>query len=594
MDEGLRAIYGHEPDDLHIVTNGGSRLTFFLTRAVAALAVLAVLVLGAFYLASKGILFNQQFTPLALAVEAPKTLKSGEATTITIPYENPQNVPIASLSVNVNVPPGFKVTKTDPIPSDPAEMIFTIGSVAPHAKGAITLQGIWLTETPSTSSIQAIASYKPANFDSDFSQIASANVQTDASVLTLTMDGPQTASPGGAVTYNMTLTNTGSVAVSQASLDLTMPLGFAITKSSPAFAPGELPKWTFDTLAPASVTKVSVTGVFASDVSGSSAVSAAVSLAAAGKTGESVQFLSQAEAHTATDVSGGNIRLSLVGNGLSGDVTVEPGKNLSVGVQIQNTGTAAITDASIILDFQPDKGVPIVWSKALLDGGVLAADGVHFDVKTIGALNPNDKKTFNLSFPVKTDFVAGDVQAFTVVAKATSGGSTVLSSPLNVKTSASVTFSATAHYYSTDGAPIGSGPLPPVVGQETSYEVMWSVTHALHPLENLTVTATLPAGVTYGGNQAADAGAIIYDDNTRTVRWDVAALTAGSAVVHGKFYVKVTPEAADAGQLKKILSGSSLRVTDSDTGARIDRDADPLTTDLPDDKFAAGKGIVTN
>lgn len=592
MDEGLRAVYGHEPDDLHVVTNGGSKLTFYLTRVVAVLALAAVLVLGGFYLSSNGVLFNHTFAPLVLAVKVPETLKSGESTIITIPYENPENIPIASLEINVNLPPGFQVTKSTPEPTDAAEMIYKLGSVVPNGKGEIKIEGIWLTSTPSTSGVQAIASYKPANFDSDFSQIASATVKTTESVLVVKMEGPSVAQPGASITYSITVTNTGANTISDATLDLTIPTGFSISKSTPAFASGELPRWMLPDLKAAGETKVSVVGVYASDVNGDSTISAAVSLSSLATVSQPARPLTQAQTQIATAVSGGNIRLSLVANGLTGDVTVEPGKDLRLGFRLENTGTTPITDASVTLDFQPEKGVPIVWSKASLDGGVLTKDGILFDAKKMGTINPNEKKTFNLSFPIKAELAAGDLQAFTAIARATTAGSTILSTPVNVKVNAAVAFFGAAHYYSTDGAAIGTGPMPPVVGQETSYEVMWTITHGLHALEDLTVTAVLPTGITFGGNQASDAGAVTFDEKTRTVRWEITAIPVDSAALHGKFYVIATPEAADVGKLKKLLGSSSLRVTDSETQARIDRDLDPMTTELPLDTFAAGKGII--
>ncbi|MFA5945615.1 MAG: hypothetical protein WC802_01740 [Patescibacteria group bacterium] len=592
MDEGLRAIYGNKPDDLHVMTSGGSRLTFFLTRIVAVLAVATVLVLGGLYLSSKGLLFNHTFVPLVLAVEVPQKLKSGEAVTISIPYENPQSVPIASLEINVNLPVGFRVTKSIPEPTDSAEMIYKLGSVNAHDKGVITIDGLWLTSTPSTSGVQAIASYKPANFDSDFSQIASANVETTDSVLTTKMEGPDTAAPGAPISYSVTVTNTGTTIVSGATLDLTLPVGFSVSKSTPAFAPGDLPRWLLGDLKPAGEAKVSVLGVYASDVNGSSGVSAVISLSSTATASQPVHLLTQAETSVSTNVSGGNIRLSLVANGLTGDVTVEPGKDLRLGFRLENTGTMPIIDAVVLLDFQPDKGVPIVWAKASLDGGVMTKDGILFDAKKIGIVNPNEKKTFNLSFPIKAELTATDAQSFSAVARATTAGSTILSTPVNAKVNATVAFAGTAHYYSTDGAAIGTGPMPPQVGQATSYEVMWTVTHGLHALENLAVTAVLPTGVTFSAQQAADAGAVTFDEATRTVHWDVSAITAGASALHAKFYVTATPEASDAGKLMKLLGSSSLRVTDSDTQARIDRDLDPMTTELPLDTFAVGKGIV--
>lgn len=590
MDEGLRAIYGESPEDLSVVTPGGSRLTYWLMRIVGWLAFAAVLIFAVTVLSSRGWFMNQGYAPLVLAVEMPVEIKSGEAVTIKVPYENPENIPLAQLEVNVNLPPSFIVTRMDPVPFDEKELIFTLGSVAAHGKGVISIEGTWIVTTPSTNTVQAIAGYKPANFSSDFSQIATASVSTKSSVLALGVTGPEKATPGAVLAYVVKVTNSGSLPVKGAVVTLSPPTGFTVAKSTPTFSAGERPKWTFENIDAGKEVSITVSGSFASDVTDVEQMKAEVSLPVG--TGIDSKTLVQAAGMVPTDVSGGALRLTLVGNGLSGDTSVAPGDALRLGYRLENTGTTPLSDAAVTLDFQPGTGVPITWSKASLDGGVLNKDGVIFDAKKIGVINPADKKSFNLLFPVKAELAPTDVDTFTVIARATVAGSTIQSSPLTVHINAAVALTASAHYFSTDGAPIGEGPLPPAVGSGTTFEVMWTIPHALHPLEDLVVTATLPPGVTFAGNVASDLGKVTYDASANIVRFDATGITKEAAVIHAKFYVKATPTAADVGKVMKILSGSALRVTDSTTSNRIEKEADALTTALPEDKFAEGKGIV--
>jgi len=590
MDEGLRAIYGDQPEDLSVVHQSNSRLTYWLSRVVGFLAFAALVIFSLSILASKGWFMNQNFTPLTLAVEAPAELKSGEVVTIKIPYENPENVPLASLSIDVNLPPSFVVTKMNPAPLNEHDLIFSLGSIGSHGKGAILIEGTWIVMAPSTNTVQAIASYKPANFSSDFSQIATASVDTTSSVLAASITGPDKATPGAEVSYVIKVTNSGALSAKGVVATLTQPAGFTISKSTPPATPGERPKWVFDKIDAGKEVSVTIKGAYASDVTDVQQMSADVSFPIG--SGIDAKTLVQASSTVPTDVTGGALRLTLVGNGLSTDASVAPGDVLSLGYRLENTGKVAMSDVAVILDFQPANGIPLVWSKANLDKGVMNKDGVLFDAKTIGVVNPADKKSFNLSFPVKAELATTDVDVFTVVARATVGGSSIQSSPLTVHVNAAVAFAATVHYFSTDGAPIGEGPLPPVVGAGTTFEVMWTVTHALHPLDDLTVTATLPPGVAFAQGTASDMGKVTYDASANIVRFDATGITKDAGAIHAKFYVKATPASADLGKTMKLLSGSALRVTDSTTTNRIEKEAESLTTALPDDSFAAGKGIV--
>ncbi len=384
--------------------------------------------------------------------------------------------------------------------------------------------------------------------------------------------------------------NLGLVTARGVGVSLSPPDGFTIANSTPAFTPGEPPKWALAEIEPGQEKVVTVIGTFASDVTDIEQMIAEVSFLTG--SGLNTKTLVQAVGSVATDVSGGALRLTLVGNGLAGDTSVAPGDSLRLGYRLENTGDTPLTGATVTLDFQPGAGIPVVWSKANLDGGVMTKDGIVFDAKKIGTINPAEKKSFNLAFPLKADLTETDIDSFVVIARAVINGSTIQSSPLTVRVDAAVTFAASAHYFSTDGAPIGDGPLPPVVGSATTFEVMWTIKHALHPLEDLVVTATLPPGVTYAGGEASDLGRVSYDASANIVRLDATSIADNKGEINAKFYVKATPQAADVGKVMKILSGSALRVTDSVTANRLEKETENLTTALPNDPHAEGKGLV--
>ena len=62
----------------------------------------------------------------------------------------------------------------------------------------------------------------------------------------------------------------------------------------------------------------------------------------------------------------------------------------------------------------------------------------------------------------------------------------------------------------------------------------------------------------------------------------------------GEFVLSVTPGPEDVDTYVKILSSSNLQASDSTTGARVSAEADQLTTELPSDETAAGRGIVSD
>lgn len=585
IEEGLQAIYGDDRSDLHTVERDGSKLTRLLTRLVLALALLAVLAFGGFFIYTTYFAQTTASKPLVMSVEAPAEVKSGEKTQIVVHYANPSRVPLASLELDVNLPAAFALSMAQPEPTDAVELIWNIGSLGAHSDGKLVLEGVWLSSVPATTNIQALAAYRPGNFNSNFSDIATATVNTLSSVLTLEVKGPETAVPGQALTYTATVKNTGLQTIVNPQVTLKLPDGFLLSSSTPELEAGADATWTVDSLIPEGTGEVTWVGAFASDVSDVQQFGVTVSVP------EEDRQLQQANTLWFTDVAGSDLQATLVINGNSDKATTELGGTLRLSVRLENAGDKQIDAASFVLDFKPDTGVPLIWKSAALAGGKLTTAGIAFDATTIGAIKPGEKKTFNLSFPVKDTLATTDVDEWNVTAFVTNGDSKVQTPPFPITMKTTVDLSATARFYSESGAPIGDGPLPPKVGEATTYRVFWKLDKAVHDLEGLVVSATLPPDVTWADRVLSSTGNIQFDATAQTVRWEISALPANETAT-AEFTVKLIPGDEDVATFVKLLSGSVLSATDATTDSLVEAEAEAFTTEIPTDTFAAGKGTV--
>lgn len=585
MDEGLAAIYGEERDDLAKLERGGSRLTRWLMTIVVALAGIAILSYGSFFIYTK-FFSKPDADPLAVWVEVPGELTSGAKADILIHYRNDGRVPLAALSLDANVPSALTAAAVAPMPTNQEELIWNVGSMAPGEEGVITLSGVWVADVPSSTSVQVLATYRPANFNADFDAVASATVTTLASTLSATMTGPEEAAPGEVLTYVATATNTSDATMANVAIETTLPSGFYISSTTPTIVAGMEPRWDIPELAAGAKYTVTIVGSFAADVSDVQQLSVATTLAV------NEERRTQSEASAFTDVVGNGLSLQLIANGTAGDVTLDPGDPLRLTVGYENTGEADLSGVSLLVDFQAEGKIPITWSEASLDGGRLTADGIRYDATTLGTLVPNDRKLKNLIFPVRDELAAGESQTWTVTIHATVGEVTIKSQPLTVTLNSDTSFGAVSRYYTPDGAPVGVGPLPPTVGETTTYEIVWTIGNALHALEDVRVSATLPPSAHWGGSTNADLGVLSYDEATRTVTWMVASLPILSGNANATFTVSTTPEDDDVGEFVKLLSGSAFRGTDSVTKSSIQLTGDALTTECEGDTGVEGKGYV--
>lgn len=583
--EGLAAIYGEERGDLSKLERGGSRLTRMLVRVVALLTVLALASFGGFFAYTK--YFSASGTPpLTLSVDALAEVTSGTAQRVVVRYGNAGRVPLASLTIDLNVPPAFHVTTMTPEPTDGEEYLWTIGTLPEKSDGEIVLEGTWFAEAPSTTTVQALATYRPANFNADFDQAATASVTTTGSALALVLTGPERVTSGEEATYTATLENTGGEAFPGVGFAVTLPDGFLLTSSTPALPAGAGPEWIIGDIAPQAVYTVTIRGTFSADVTD------VQQLAATLFTRNDVTELTQAEATVFTDVVGNGLSLQLVANGSTDDVALDPGEPLRVTIGYTNTSEAVLANVALLVDFQSPDRIPIDWQAATLDGGKLTAEGIAFGATVVGALPANEKATRNLIFPVQDEVTASDAQSWDVVLHATVGGVSVQSQPLTIHLNSDAEFTAQARYYSEGGAPLGDGPLPPTVGEETTYQLSWTISNSLHSLEDVRVSATLPPGVVWTNSADASTGGVAYDEGTRTVTWTITDIPADAGEATVTMDVAITPEESDIGRFVKLLSASAFRATDTVTGATLQQTGDVLTTECEGDTLVEGKGTV--
>src|SRR3989338_11388639 len=179
----LRAIYtgkdGSVPDLTQLSHRRPTPFTNILVKLILILLGLSVIAWSGFFLFTKGL--SKEKETLGVSIETPETIRSGEETTITVRYENTGRVPIAALELKLNLPATFHLTSS--LPPATSGTQWTIGSLTPRSDGAITLSRIFLSEVPSAQRIQALFTYKPANFNSDFQKIENKTIQLNTSIL---------------------------------------------------------------------------------------------------------------------------------------------------------------------------------------------------------------------------------------------------------------------------------------------------------------------------------------------------------------------------------------------------------------------------
>jgi len=142
-------------------------------------------------------------------------------------------------------------------------------------------------------------------------------------------------------------------------------------------------------------------------------------------------------------------------------------------------------------------------------------------------------------------------------------------------------------YFDANNIPVGSGPLPPVVGEKTSFKYYWTLKNSLHELKDLKVELALPQYVIWDNNFNVSAGSLDYDPLTNKVIFSISRWPVGIETVDINFSVSIIPTDSQYNKIIILSSGSSLSAIDAETNATIIKTTDVKTSKLEDDVIAS-------
>jgi len=585
IDEGLNAIYGDSQVDFSKMDRSRSWITSLLLTIIVTLSIIAITAWGGFFAYTT--YFDAQNTDtFEISIDAPKEASSGELTEVKIHYNNPSDVPLARLSLDVRIPKSFKVSSFNPIPDNQEELIWDIGTLAPNTDGDIIINGIWLANTPSSLPIQVFTNYRPANFNADFQNIETVQITTFESLINTIVEGPEEGRSGELLEYTINVENTSDGIIENIKVSLNSPEGFFFEESIPEIEAGQPPVWVIPAISPGSKEEISFSGTFASDITGFNYFNIDTAMLYA------EESLEQGSIEAFTDVINTGLSLKVVVNGANENVTTDLGENVRISIDVENTGESDIDEINLFFNIDSEESIPVDWDEADIQKGYKNGTTISWSPIQIDPLAPGEHHITNLILPILDEIDNDYSDVFSFVASTDLDGIEVKSSPIEVSLNTQADFSAEARYYNDEGAPLGSGVMPPQVGEDTIYQIHWQINNQLHELEDIEVRASLPPNVTWESDAMTDLGTLEYSHANHEVSWKIAVMPTDIEMIEGSFYVGVSPKEDNIGKFIKLLSGSSFRAMDSVTEATIQTATYTLDTELPNDAEAEGKGVV--
>lgn len=175
-----------------------------------------------------------------------------------------------------------------------------------------------------------------------------------------------------------------------------------------------------------------------------------------------------------------------------------------------------------------------------------------------------------------------------------SGQKKVDSETIYLKVNSELNFLAYAKYFSAEGDQLGRGPLPPEVGDDTTYWIFFQLgPSGFNDLASLEVSARLAENASFTGKSSVSSGeALKYDQAGHKIVWKLDSLLKDQKVANASFEVKFIPAENQVNTSPLLLRDLTAQAIDVFTGSIIKAQAPNITTDLLYDDFAKGKNLV--
>ncbi len=528
---------------------------------------------------------------LQVEVLAAEAITSGDLVTYTVKYGNDSYVDWLDVELVIEVPLGFQVTSVP----EGAELsgrtyVVAIGQLNKGESGEVELSGRLVGELSSSAKAQATLYASPENYQKvQFEKSAIVSTTFIAVPLDLALEAPSRIVPGEQMLVKISVTNTSEDAIDNSYLKLSIPAGMQAVTEDPQFTDDFSvvdSRWMLPALEPyETVTRQAV--MLVEGQSGDKRI-LEVSL---GILNDENSFVQQTQSVIAV-LTSPELQIEQQYNGSSDSIVAAAGETVSGVITYRNVGQIALQDVVVTAQIEGDAFDPetLKLTSGAYDIETKKITWTAASVSQLAVLQPQAEGQLEYSFKIKEiDNFATDESSENnvVVVTANVDSPTITNTGQEASGSdrklisirSDMTLDITAFYDDGRLGLVSSGPLPPEVGQETTYTVRVRVGSVLNTLGDVRATIILADGVKYTGQSVKTAGEISFNDRTGEMVWNIAQVGAGAGRIDPaeELYIQVAVVPAEYQRgntiqlVNKVEASGQDIFTESNLSAQLDK-----------------------
>lgn len=530
-----------------------------------------------------------------LKIQAPFEISSGEEIEYLIEIKNKEAVALKQVDLLLKYPFGFEYLSSSGQPVNETKNSFSLPDIAANESYKLSVKGRLVGEINEQKNIEAILNYIPENFNSNFQVKKTAVSLIKDLIISLTFEYPELILQNQSFEIKIKYQNNSPEI--QRNLRLVFePAESLIIESESNATTSEEWFWDKELLTPGQQEEILIKAHFEKPVE-KPKIEAKVGFVE----NESFKIITYKKAEL--QVISPEVELKLTVNDQENLVTVNWGEELNYKIKIKNNShDFKISQAILKLKLNTN----LVDKNSLKEdnGAVWTEDGLIWNEQSkiwedfLKELAPAAEKEVNLSLTTINQPI--NLESYSASQLQISAQAQITSSPLGenfiIKSNEIITnvgnlvqFSAKAFYYLNENIQVGNGPIPPKVGETTTYKIYWYLNGGNSNLENMTIQAILPPDINWQGNFQVSAGDLTFDEVSRQINWTLPELLIGD-FAQANFFISLMPTNSQVGQVVTLLNPSTLTCqTDNQAYSQT---VNLLDTNLEFDPVKKGEGVV--
>lgn len=507
---------------------------------------------GFIFWSTRGVVPSQEES-LELSVTGPSEIVSGDQAVYKIKYKNLDKVPLEKMQLDVQWPSGFYFDKSSVEPHDSIATSWTLEDLPVGAEKEMEITGQLVGNKDEQVSALFGLSYQPQNFHSNFKAKKNIDTKITDSKLELSIEAVDQTLVTTEQEFKLKYKNISAETLTDLHLDILYPDDLALQSVDPT-KDGDY--WVFN-LEPNAEKVITLKGNF---VAGSKNKQLLVS-----EIGALIdnKFRRLARSEKNIQVVSPQFTLKLQINGKSENQVVNWGDTLRYQLEMTNDSESDLTNVLVTALIDGESvdwesldtigsrdGSKIVWSK---------------DQNADLALWPvGQTRTLTWQLKVSNQKVAErNIENIIQINLQGLADWQQVSTPLTLSVGQGVSFNS-GIYWHLGGRRVGSGIIPPKVGEETQYLAVWSINDATANFEQVVAQTTLPPGVSFESETDVPVGNLAYDSSKHTLTWTIDNLGQEVLPATASFMITLVPTEDQRGSAPTLFNPITIAAKGSE------------------------------